>query len=220
MIELFQFPWSPFCIVQRRLLEYSEARFKIVNIPQGDRSIIWKLTRQRYYAVPIIRDGRTVVFETDEDSQVVAKYIDGKCELGLFPSAFSGVQKIVWRFFEREIESIGFKLNDIYYREFVPQNDRLSFIRHKDRKFGHGCLELWTKEQPGLLQDLEQRLQPCEQMLVDKPFLLGEKPLFVDFNLYGMLGNFLYSGHYEMPAAHTRLAAWHKRMSQIVKSDF
>lgn len=217
MIELFQFPWSPFCIVQRRLLEYSGARFKIVNIPQGDRSIIWRLTRQRYYAVPIIRDGRTVVFETDEDSQVIAKYIDGKCDLGLFPATMSGVQKILWRYFEKDIESVGFKLNDIYYKEFVPQNERLSFIRHKDRKFGHGCLELWTKEQAALLQDLEQRLQPCEQMLIDKPFLLGEKPFFVDFNLYGMLGNFLFSGHYEMPAAHTRLTEWYKRMGKLVK---
>lgn len=219
MIELYQFAWSSYCVVQRRLLEYSGARFKIVNIPQGDRSMVWKLTRQRYYAVPIIRDGRTVVFETDEDSQVIAKYIDGKCELGLFPQEWAGAQKILWRYFEKEIESVGFKLNDIYYREFVSQNERLAFIRHKDRKFGHGCLELWTKEQPALLQDLEQRLQPCDQMLIGKAFLLGPKPLFVDFDLYGMLGNFLYSGHYEMPAVHTRLLEWRERMEKIVKTD-
>ena len=65
MIELIQFPWSPFCIVQRRILEYARARFKIVNIPNGDRSLVWRLTRRRYYGVPIIRDGKTVVFETD-----------------------------------------------------------------------------------------------------------------------------------------------------------
>ena len=33
MIELIQFPWSPFCIVQRRILEFSGAPFKITNIP-------------------------------------------------------------------------------------------------------------------------------------------------------------------------------------------
>src|ERR1041385_6603897 len=52
MLELIQFPWSPFCIVQRRILEYSGARFKITNIPNGDRSLVWKVTRQRYYQVP------------------------------------------------------------------------------------------------------------------------------------------------------------------------
>ncbi len=39
-------------------------------------------------------------------------------------------------------------------------------------------------------------------MLMGHPFLLGEQPRFVDFDLYGMLGNFLYSGHYRLPAAH------------------
>jgi hypothetical protein len=58
MIELIQFPWSPFCIVQRRILEFSGAPFKIINIPNADRSLVWKLTKQRYYGVPIIRDGK------------------------------------------------------------------------------------------------------------------------------------------------------------------
>jgi hypothetical protein len=49
MIELIQFPWSPFCIVQRRILEFSGFKFKITNIPNGERSLVWRLTRQRYY---------------------------------------------------------------------------------------------------------------------------------------------------------------------------
>ena len=63
MIELIQVPYSPFCIVQRRILEYAGAKFKIINIPNGDRSLVWKLTRERYYQVPVLRDGKTVVFE-------------------------------------------------------------------------------------------------------------------------------------------------------------
>ncbi len=57
MIQLIQFPYSPFCIVQRRILEFSGTKFKIVNIPNGDRSLVWRLTRERYYGVPGIRDG-------------------------------------------------------------------------------------------------------------------------------------------------------------------
>ena len=37
MIELVQVPRSPFCIAIRRILEFSGARFKITNIPSGDR---------------------------------------------------------------------------------------------------------------------------------------------------------------------------------------
>ena len=58
-------------------------------------------------------------------------------------------------------------------------------------------------------------LKQLEQMLNEKQFLLGNRPLFVDFDLYGMLGNFLYSGHYELPAAHTQLRGWYQRMNAI-----
>jgi glutathione S-transferase len=215
MIELVQCPWSPFCLVQRRILEFSGLPFKIVNIPSGDRSLVWRLTRQRYYGVPVIKDGRTVVFETDEDSQVIAKYLDDKLQLSLFPRELDGVQSLLWRGIENEIEGVGFKLNDIYWLEFVVPSDRLRFLRHKERKFGRGCLELWRKQQKPLLAELTHRLVPFEQMLLDKAFLLGDQPRFVDFDLFGILANFLYSGHYQLPAVHTRLKRWYARMAKI-----
>src|SRR5882757_1723929 len=112
MIELIQFPWSPFCIVQRRILEFSGTNFKITNIPNGDRSLVWRLTRQRYYGVPIIRDGRSIIFELDENSQVIAKYLEAKLKLGLFPPELEGQQSIIWRYIESEIEGCAFRLND------------------------------------------------------------------------------------------------------------
>jgi glutathione S-transferase len=215
MIELIQFPWSPFCIVQRRILEFSGARFKPINIPNGDRSLIWRLSKERYYSVPVIRDGKSVVFETSDDSQVIAKYIDSRFQLGLFPWNFEGVQSILWRYIENEIEGVCFKLNDIYWHELVPASDRLRFLRHKERKFGRGCIDLWRSQQKDLLAQLQERLIPFEEMVMYKPYLLDERPRFVDFDLYGMLGNFLYSGHYRLPAAHTKLREWHKRMTRI-----
>jgi glutathione S-transferase len=71
-----------------------------------------------------------------------------------------------------------------------------------------------------LLAQLEALLVPFEEMLIQKPFLLDERPRFLDFDLYGMLGNFLYSGHYHLPAEHTRLKAWHRRMTQIHFKSF
>jgi glutathione S-transferase len=215
MIELIQFPWSPFCIVQRRILEYAGVPFTLTNIPPSDRSLVWRLTRHRYYAVPIIKHDESVVFETDDDSQVIAKYLDDKLELGLFPRLWAGIQFVLWRYFENEIESVAFKLNDIYYEEFVPESERLPMLRHKERKFGHGCLHQWQINQKQLLEDLAHRLMPCEQMLMNKPFLLGAEPLFVDFDLYGMLGNFLFSGHYRLPESHTHLQNWYQQMTLI-----
>jgi len=215
MIELIQFPWSPYCVVQRRILEFSGAAFKITNIPNQDRSLVWKLTKHRYYGVPIIRDGKFVVFELNDDSQVIAKYLDQKLQLGLFPFALEGVQSLLWRYIENDIEGATFRLNDIYWKENVPPAEQLDFLRFKERKFGRGCLDQWRLQQSSWLAQLEQKLLPFEEMLAHNSFVLGEEPRFVDFDLFGMLGNFLYSGHYELPAAHPHLKEWHRRMAPL-----
>jgi glutathione S-transferase len=220
MIELVQFPWSPFCIVQRRILEFSGVPFKITNIPPQDRSLVWKLSRERYYGVPIIRDGKTVVFEIGDDSQVIAKYLDSKLGLGLFPASLEGVQSILWRFVENEIEGATFRLNDVYYKEHAPRADQLPYLRHKERKFGRGCIDRWRAGQKELLAQLEHDLIPFEEMLMHHPFLLGNQVRFVDFDLYGMLENLLYSGHYRLPRLHGKLKQWHGRMSGLNLKPF
>lgn len=215
MIELVQFPWSPFCIVQRRILKFAGARFKVINIPNGDRSLVWKLTKQRYYGVPVLKDGRNVVFEMNDDSQVIAKYLDQKFGLGLFPAELEGQQSILWRYIENDIEGPCFKLSDIHWRKLVPQSDQLRFLRHKERKFGRGCLDLWREQEGELLHQLEERLSPFEDMVRHREFLIDARPRFVDFDLLGMLGDLLYTGHYQLPKAHTHLAKWHGRMSEL-----
>ncbi|MBI3874573.1 MAG: glutathione S-transferase family protein [Verrucomicrobia bacterium] len=220
MMELIQFPWSPFCIAQRRILEFAGARFKITDIPNGDRSLVWRVTKERYYQVPVLRDGKAVVFEVGEDSQVIAKYLDERLQLGLFPAEFAGVQDVLWRYIENEVEGFGFKLNDIYWEEFVPKTDRLPFVRHKERKFGRGCLDQWRDQQPQLLAGIERALAPFEQMLLHRPFLLDRHPRFVDFDLFGIVENFLYSGHYSLPALYPQLLEWHARMGRVKHGDF
>jgi glutathione S-transferase len=219
MIELIQIPWSPYCLVQRRILEFSGAPHKVVNIPPSDRSLIWRLTRQRYYQVPVLKDGRNVIFETDENSQVIAKYLESKLNLGLFPAQWDGLQKIIWRHIENDIEGLTFKLNDAHYREFVPVPEQMQHIRFKERKFGRGCLDQWMAQQKQLVASLTDLLVPFEQMLRGKPFLLDDRPRFLDFDLWGILANYLYSGHYKLPAAQPRLRRWHARMTAIESAD-
>jgi glutathione S-transferase len=194
--------------------------FKITNIPNQDRSLVWKLTKQRYYGVPILRDGKNVIFEVSDDSQVIAKYLDAKFKLGLFPNKWCDMQSILWRNVENEIEGAAFRLNDIYWTEFVPAADRLQFLRFKERKFGRGCIDQWHKGQKSWLKQLEERLLPFEMMLTHLPFILDERPRFVDFDLFGMLENFLYSGHYHLPRRHKQIQQWHRRMQTARHTDF
>lgn len=218
MIILYQFPWSPYCLIQRRILEYSGVSFRIVNIPLSDRSVIWKLTRERYYQVPVLKEGKQVIFETSGDSQVLAKYLETRLQLGLFPAEWEGVQELLWRYFEDHVEGVAFKLNDIHWREFVPPKERCGFLRHKERRFGRGCLEQWQEQEVALLTQLETLLAPAEQMLLTRPFLLTDRPVFADFSLHGVLGNFLFTGHYQLPAALPRLREWYTRLSKLRRS--
>jgi glutathione S-transferase len=220
MIELIQFPWSPFCIIQRRILEFAGVRFKITNIPSTDRSLVWRLTKQRYYHVPIIKDGRYVLFEVSDDSQVIAKYLDEEFHLGLFPAELEGVQSLLWRFIENEVEGATFRLNDIYWKEYVPNAEQVHWLRHKERKFGRGCIGQWRAQRRDWLKKLERELLPFEETLWYQPFLLGRRPRFVDFDLFGMLENFLYSGHYRLPATRQELQKWHRRMKVVEHTDF
>lgn len=220
MIELVQFPFSPFCIPQRRILEFSGAPFKIINIPAQERDFVWKLTKQRYYGVPVIRDGKKIVFDATDDQQIIAKYLDKKLKLGLFPKNREGVQGILWRYIENDIEGAAFRLNDIHYQENLPAAEQLQYLRFKERKFGRGCIEQWRAQKADWLKKLEAALGPFEQMLAHSEFLLDTRPLFVDFDLFGMLENFLYSGHYRLPARQKHLHAWHRRMTKIKLKDF
>ena len=219
MIELIQFPWSPFCIVQRRILEFSGVPFKITNVPNQERTLVWKLTKQRYYGVPVVRMGKNVIFETSEESQVIAKYLDEELELGLFPTSWRGVQSVLWGFIESEIEGATFRLNDIYWKENVPAKDQLQFLRFKERKFGRGCIDQWRKDQKTWLKKLEDLLVPFEIILSHQTFLLDDHPRFVDFDLYGMLENFLYSGHYKLPSRHKEIQKWYTLMAKIKIQD-
>jgi glutathione S-transferase len=66
-----------------------------------------------------------------------------------------------------------------------------------------------------LLHEFTEALLPFDQMLITRTFLLEDRPRFVDFDLYGMIGNFLYSGHYEFPVEHPRLNEWYQRMRRV-----
>ncbi|MER3424144.1 MAG: glutathione S-transferase family protein [Nitrospiraceae bacterium] len=214
MITLIQFPWSPFCITARRIMERHRIQFQIRNIPSHDRSEIIKATGGRGYTVPCIIDGKTAVYDVTDFEQEVARYLDRRFKLGLFPGDKEGIQFIVPRYIENDLESIGFKINDSYVIPSRPLVERVMLVRHKERKFGKGCVEQWTQQRAQLSAQFADLLKPIDNMLASSPFLIAERPLFVDYNLYGILENYLYNGKTKLPNL-THLRRWHRAMSRI-----
>ena len=66
---------------------------------------------------------------------------------------------------------------------------------------------------PQLLEQLEQLLVPSKLMLEDRPYFCSISVRTSSTSIFsGCSANFLYSGHYELPAIHTRLNEWYRTM--------
>jgi glutathione S-transferase len=52
-----------------------------------------------------------------------------------------------------------------------------------------------------------------DNMLASSPFLVADRPLFVDYDLYGILGNYSYCGKTKFPNL-KNLQRWHRAMSR------
>ncbi len=82
---------------------------------------------------------------------------------------------------------------------FEDVRARGTMIRHKERKFGRGCVDEWVRSRPQLLERAVQLLRPFELMLAHAPFLLGGEPVYSDFALFGVLENLVYKDWVEIP---------------------
>ncbi len=212
MLTLIQFPLSPFCITIRRILEWHRIPFRLRNIAYHDRAPIIKATKGRGHTVPCLIDGTHAVCDRTDFGQEVARYLDRHNKLKLFPKELEGLQLIVSRYIENDLEGVGFKVNDTYVIPTRPLIERTMLIRHKERKFGKGCLQEWTRHRNDLNSHFAELLDPIDSMLTASTFLLTDRPLFVDYNLYGVIENYLFNGKTRLPKL-KHLRRWHHAMT-------
>ncbi len=144
--------------------------------------------------------------------QEVARYVDRRYRLHLFPKNLDGLQLIFSHYMENELEMVGFKVNDAIVIPTRPLIERTMLIRHKERKFGRGCVREWTSHRRYLCAQFAEHLKPIEDMLAASPFLLTDRPLFVDHSLYGVLGNYLFNEKTRLPNL-KHLRRWYQSMT-------
>jgi len=162
--------------------------------------------------VPCLIDGKRGICDVTDFGQEVARYVDRRYRLHLFPKNLDGLQLILSRYIENDLEILGFKVNDTYVIPTRPLIERTMLIRHKERKFGRGCVQEWTSHRRSPCDQFAELLKPIDNMLAASPFLLTDRPLFVDYNLSGVLGNYLFNGKTKLPNLR-HLRRWHQRMN-------
>jgi ubiquinone/menaquinone biosynthesis C-methylase UbiE/glutathione S-transferase len=215
-LRLYQYAMSPYCISIELALRHSGIPYDIVNLNVCDPTPVIKLTKGAYYQVPVVEDlfNHRVVFDKGAEGEDVARFIAEQAPLmNLFPEKLFGIQRILVTYIENECEPVGFKVNDAHRDKWLKNDiERALHRRHKERKFGAGCLEEWTREVEALTEKFHGLLQPFEQILGLHPFLTGDQPVYADYVLSGVLGNFLYSGAADLPAHFLMLEAWYTKM--------
>lgn len=213
-VLVLQFQHSPYCLPITRALQALGVDLEVREVSNADRRAVLEATAGACYQVPVLlHDGRAV-FETSGDSLDVARYVDHHFAAGrLFPADLEGLQRILIPHIEDTIEGVTFRLVDpSYLREITDMAERGMIRRHKERKFGVGCVEQWDRDRAVLTERAAGLLEPFDLMLQSRPFLLGPAPVFTDFALFGILGNLTYRAYNEIPRHLARLATWFARV--------
>ncbi len=216
-LTIYQMEYSPFCIPITAALRACGAEFKTCEIPNWDRSEILRLTGGTYYQVPILVHDGQIITESSAESEDIARYIDRQFAGNrLFPARLDGLQPIVIEFLSDQLEFHIFRLLDPHTLDHISDPvARGLFLRHKERKFGRGCVEQWRRDAGQIRAAADRLLERFEITLRHAPFLFGEAPVYADFLLFGILGNLTYHGHNQLNAKQTALAAWVEKMAAL-----
>lgn len=213
-LTIYQLEHSPYCIPITAALDAAGARYRTVNLPDFSRRAIIRLSKGAFYQVPFLVDGKRQVCDGRHEEFNVARHVDRHYAGGrLFPKDLEGAQAILVPHIENEVEGATFKLTDIhYYRDIRDPVEKGEWLRHKERKFGRGCLEDWRRRAPELREKFAALLRPFAQMLGRRPFLLGDTPVYADFALLGIVGNHTFRGYNRLPASLRPVAEWAERL--------
>src|SRR5436190_23896825 len=103
-LTLVQIPFSPFAIPIQLMLAAAGVPHHVMNLAAWDRRAVLELTGGAYYAVPVVVDADrappVAVYEGRDDAVEVARYVDGKFQLGLFPPELEGLNQILFQYVE------------------------------------------------------------------------------------------------------------------------
>ncbi len=213
-LTIYELEYSPFCIPITAALRASGRQFERREIPNWDRSELLLLTDGAYYQVPVLVHRDRVIYESSAESEDVARYVDRHFAGGqLFPERLDGLQQIVLEFLSDDVELHTFRLQDPYLLDRIADPvARGLFLRHKERKFGRGCVEQWRRDAADIRAQADRLLSRLETTLRHSAFLFGDAPVYADFLLYGVLGNLTYRGNHSLNAEQEALANFVSRL--------
>lgn len=215
-LKLYELAHSPYCIPIAQALTAVGQPFERVPVDHATREEVIRLTNGAYYQVPVLQHGQKVVIESSGDSTDIAEYVDKHFVGGkLFPEETRGLQTLLLRYIENDVEGVTFKLADPFYIDTLTDIvTRTVVIRHKERKFGKDCEDKWRAECNQILAEVEQMLKPFDSILQHREWLVASHPVYTDFALYGIIGNMCFNNWNTLPKSLPNLIRWNEELRQ------
>lgn len=213
-MHLYDMAASPYCAAIRCALEALGLSFEIIEVKNWDRGPVIIATNGAYYHVPLIVDEGVPVFPDSAAAKDIQYYLNDKYAGGrLLPAQNLTAQEILTQHIENEVE-------DTIFRIGAPDNDnvddlvaRTMTIRHRERRFGRGCVDQWRRDRPQLRARADMLLEPFERDLQRQPYLFGDAPVYTDFALWGVLYNLTYKDRQQFNDQQQALADFFQRLA-------
>jgi len=190
-LRLLHFEACPFCEKVRLSLRRMGLDHDSQVIDPVDRSEIERVSGQRL--VPVLCDGDRVI----PDSTRILRYLVARYgERGLLP-ADPAAQALAWIVEDYADEVLGSLVYAIL-KDRTPQGERLS-----------------APERQEIDRHLETHFRNLEQLLTQRPFVLGDSASLADIALFAFVHQLVRFGGQEISSAFPHLKAWQSRMDSL-----
>jgi glutathione S-transferase len=211
--RLYQFLTSPFCAKVRKVLDFKDVEYEIVEVDYLERKELLIASGQMTVPALTLASGETIV----DSARIVRRLEELYPEPTVLPPSWSGMHQVLADYIDTQLE-------DALFGASIP--DKIAFFRRqgrdreawwrmvRDRKYGAGFVDRMIAEPGAQETRARQALLPFEQALADRAFLLGRIGL-ADFALYGQLYNFAFTGELKISPELRNLRMFFGRVDRI-----
>jgi glutathione S-transferase len=184
-MKLYRFRYSPYARKVQVLLDLLAQPYELIEVKYSDRSELARVTGGYIYVPVLVEDDGTV---TVESRVICERLLSRDAAKRLVPELLAGPIWAYHDFCDGALEDVLFRIaSPGIQRAWLDPGERALYTLIKERKFGAGCVDQWSRDRAALLDRARHLLAPTVTTLERQSFLFGEEPTFADAALYGNL---------------------------------